>query len=202
MTGIDLLITKLIYGTGLRGAECFRLRVKDIDFDNGIIIVRSGKGDEDRVGVLPEGLVSDLKTHLEEVKKVYDMDRESNLPGVYLPKALERKFPNAGKEWSWFWLFPAANVSTDPRANLIRRHHLIKSTYQNHFKTAYKAARVTKYVTVHTLRHSFATHLLEAGYDIRTVQELLGHKDVRTTQIYTHVMNRGGLSVKSPLDNL
>lgn len=196
------LMASLAYGAGLRVSECVRLRVKDIDLDQGALIVRSGKGDKDRRTTLPENLVQKVKEHLDEIKEVYDEDRASSIEGVYLPNALERKYPNVGKEWGWFWAFPASALAVDPRAKVIRRHHISQALIQAAVKKASARAGIPKHVTVHTLRHSFATHLLEKGYDIRTIQELLGHADVKTTMIYTHVANRNTLGVKSPFDDL
>jgi len=196
------LMASLTYGGGLRISECVRLRVKDADIDQGVLIIRSGKGDKDRRTVLPEKLIEPIRTHLEVIRKIYDKDRAENIAGVYLPHALERKYPNAGKEWGWFWMFPSDTLSVDPRSNQIRRHHIPQHRMQRDVKVAAKEACIPKHVTVHTLRHSFATHLLENGYDIRTIQELLGHADVKTTMIYTHVTNRNSLGVKSPLEDL
>ncbi len=200
MSGEQRLMAMLIYGCGLRVSECIRLRIKDIDLEQGVVIVRSGKGDKDRITVLPESLKDDLITHIEKVRKVYEEDRQNNISGVFLPNALERKYPNAGKEWGWFWLFPSKSLSVDPRTNTVRRHHVHIATIQRAFKRALKEAGIEKPASVHSLRHSFATHLLEDGYDIRTVQELLGHKHIQTTMIYTHVARRNILGVRSPLD--
>jgi len=196
------LMASLSYGGGLRVSECVRLRVKDIDLDQGALIVRSGKGDKDRRTTLPENLIKKVKEHLDEIKEIYDKDRASSIEGAYLPHALERKYPNAGKEWGWFWVFPAKSLAVDPRSSLVRRHHVSQALIQAAVKKASSRAGIPKHVTVHTLRHSFATHLLEKGYDIRTIQELLGHADVKTTMIYTHVANRNTLGVKSPFDDL
>jgi integrase len=163
--------------------------------------VRAGKGDKDRRTVLPESLKDDLIKHIAGIRSLYDKDREKNLNGVYLPGALLRKYPDAGKEWGWFWLFPSKSLSVDPRTNTIRRHHIHAASLQKAFKTAVVEGGITKQASVHTLRHSFATHLLEKGYDIRTVKELLGHKNVNTTMIYTHVATKNVLGVKSPLDS-
>jgi len=200
LNGTNLLMAQLLYGCGLRLLECLRLRVKDIDFERGCLTIRSGKGDKDRETVLPESLKNDLRKHLESVVTLFEKDRKDNVAGVELPGALERKYPNAGKEWSWQWVFPSGTLSVDPRTRQIRRHHIHPSCLQKETKRAALAAEFTKKVTVHTLRHSFATHLLEKGYDIRTIQELLGHTNVQTTMIYTHVATKNKLGVKSPLD--
>jgi len=200
MQGVHYLMASLLYGTGMRLMECLRLRVKDIDFNYKQITVRSGKGNKDRIVPLPGTLVSELQAQLQMARTFYETDLKNNQANVYLPYALARKFPNAGREWIWQYVFPSAKLSLDPRAKIVRRHHLHQSSLQRHVKIAAMAAQITKRVTCHTFRHSFATHLLEAGYDIRTVQELLGHVDVSTTMIYTHVMNKPGLTVKSPLD--
>jgi len=194
------LMAELIYGSGLRLMECMRLRIQDIDQERGVLIVRSGKGDKDRQTLLPDKVKDGLIDHLERLNKIYEKDRIDNLPGVALPGALDRKYPNAGKEWRWFWLFPSKNLSTDPRSGIIRRHHIYPGSLQKKIGKAVNNAGVVKRVTVHTLRHSFATHLVENGYDIRTVQELLGHSSVQTTMIYTHVAQKNKLGVKSPLD--
>ncbi len=200
MTGEQRLMAMLIYGCGLRVSECIRLRIKDIDLEQGIIIVRSGKGDKDRITILPEKLKDELIRHMEGIRKIYEEDRKNNLAGVALPNGLERKYPNAGKEWGWFWLFPSRSLSIDPRTNTIRRHHVHISTIQRAFKQAIKKAGIEKPATIHSLRHSFATHLLEDGYDIRVVQELLGHKHLQTTMVYTYVARKNLTGVKSPLD--
>jgi integron integrase len=200
MQGLNLLMARLIYGCGLRLQECLELRIKDIDLGSGIVIVRSGKGDKDRRTVLPKSLRAELSDQISSVRKVYDADRQAGAAGIYLPGALERKYPNAGKEWPWFWLFPAETLSVDPRTSVLRRHHVYHASLQRAFKSAVVQAGITKQASVHTLRHSFATHLLENGYDIRTIQELLGHTNLQTTMIYTHVTKRNILGVKSPLD--
>ena len=200
LNGICLLMSRLIYGGGLRLKECLRLRVKDIDFERDCVIVRSGKGDKDRETVLPESLKNDLRQHLEKVRDLYESDRAQNVAGVSLPGALARKYPHAVKEWAWQWLFPSKTLSVDPRARQIRRHHIHPSYLQKQIKAAAVAAGFSKNVTVHVLRHSFATHVLEKGYDIRSIQELLGHVNVQTTMIYTHVARKNKLGVKSPLD--
>lgn len=194
------LMARMVYGCGLRLQECLELRVKDVDFDRGLLTVRSGKGDEDRQTVLPGSLHLQWLAHLERVRGRHEADRAEGLPGVALPRALERKYPSAGKEWGWFWAFPAASVSIDPRSRVVRRHHQHPSAFQKRFRGAVEEAGIVKPATIHTLRHSFATHLLEDGYDIRTIQELLGHRDVQTTMIYTHVATRNRLGVRSPLD--
>jgi len=200
MTGTHQLMAKLLYGSGLRLIECVRLRVKDLDFPNRAIIVRDGKGEKDRVTVLPDSLIHPLQEHLRWVKSLHEEDLAKGYGSVYLPYALARKYPNADREWIWQYVFPSKRLSVDPRTGIVRRHHISESSLQKAVREAARRAGINKRVTCHTLRHSFATHLLQNGYDIRTVQELLGHKDVRTTMIYTHVLQRGGLAVRSPLD--
>ncbi len=200
LEGYYRLMARLIYGCGLRISECLRLRIKDIDFEKGCLIIRAGKGDADRVTVLPESLKDDLRKHLEQVRRVYDQDRSDGVDGVFLPGALEKKYPDAGKSWVWFWTFPSRDLSADPRSGKIRRHHIHETGVQRQIKEAARKAGIPKNVTAHSLRHSFATRLLENGYDIRTIQELLGHKNVQTTMIYTHVAAKNVLGVKSPLD--
>ena len=200
LSGTPKLMAMLIYGCGLRLHECLTLRIKDVDFEQNTIIVRSGKGDKDRRTMLPEALKDDLIRHMAEVRSLYEHDRGENLNGVWLPGALDKKYPNAGKEWGWFWLFPSKSLSVDPRSLAVRRHHVHSATLQKAFKVALEKANIAKQASVHTLRHSFATHLLERGYDIRTIQELLGHQNLQTTMIYTHVAAKNILGVRSPLD--
>jgi integron integrase len=200
MRGSRKLLAFIIYGSGLRLMEAVRLRVKDVDFAYGQLVIRAGKGDKDRVTVLPESLHEPLKEQLKLARRYYELDRQEASPGVEMPHALERKYPNAGKEWPWYWVFPAKNRSIDPRTGVVRRHHIYEKTLQRYIKQAARNMGLPAPVTVHTLRHCFATHLLENGYDIRTVQELLGHKDLNTTMIYTHVLQKGGLGARSPLD--
>ena len=196
------LLAELLYGTGMRLMEGLRLRVKDVDFARRAIIVREGKGAKDRVVMLPAALDAPLRAQLTQAHASWASDRATGLPGVWVPHALSRKYPRAASAWSWFWVFPQAQPSWDGRDAVQRRHHLLDHSFQRHFKVALAAAAVAKAATPHTLRHSFATHLLQSGYDIRTVQELLGHADVSTTMIYTHVLRMGGGAVRSPLDNL
>ncbi|MBN2617845.1 MAG: integron integrase [Spirochaetales bacterium] len=200
--GSKLLMLQLIYGAGLRLEECLSLRIKDLDFEGGIITIRSGKGNKDRLTILPKYLIDNMEKHLTVVEKIYKYDRLKNVNGVEVPGALEKKYPMAGIEWGWFWVFPAKKLSIDPRTNLIRRYHLYPSTLQKTFHEAILKSSVTKKASIHTLRHSFATHLVESGYDIRTIQELLGHSNLSTTMIYTHVATKNKLSVISPFDNL
>ena len=194
------LMASIMYGSGLRLLECLRLRVKDVEFSNHSIIVREGKGNKDRVTILPSQLIPPLKRHLQVVKRIHLQDLHEGFGRVYLPNALERKYPNANREWGWQYVFPASHRSVDPRSGEQRRHHLHETAVQKAMRSAVRRAGIHKPASCHTLRHSFATHLLENGYDIRTVQDLLVHKDVRTTQIYTHVLNRGANAVTSPLD--
>lgn len=200
MRGVHQLMAKLLYGSGLRLLECARLRVKDVDFAQHQIIVRDGKGAKDRLTMLPDRLAAPLQDQLRRVELIHTQDLRAGFGHVYLPDAFERKSPNASQEWIWQYVFPAERLSLDPRSGERRRHHVDESGLQKAVKRAAQLARIPKRVTCHTFRHSFATHLLEAGYDIRTVQELLGHNDIKTTMIYTHVLNRGGRGVRSPLD--
>jgi integron integrase len=200
LNGTYLLIASLLYGGGMRLMEAVRLRVKDVDFARREILVREGKGFKDRVTMLPEAVCAALQTHLVKVKALHAEDLAQGYGEVYLPFALDKKYPNAGREWAWQYIFPSKNLSVDPRSGKTRRHHLDEKGVQRAVKQAVRDADLTKPATPHTLRHSFATHLLQSGYDIRTVQELLGHSDVSTTMIYTHVLNKGGKGVVSPLD--
>ena len=199
LNGIHRLMGELLYGTGMRIIELVRLRVKDIDFNRRMIIVRDGKGQKDRVAVLPAELVPELKQHLEHTRALHEKDLAQSAGTVHLPYALARKYPNANKEWGWKYVFPAQTQSVDPRSGIKQRHHVYESVLQKALKQATLKSDIFKPVHAHCLRHSFATHMLEAGHDIRTVQKLLGHKDVRTTMIYTHVMEDGISGIKSPL---
>lgn len=200
--GESALFLRLLYGTGMRLNEGLRLRVQDVDFERGEITVRAGKGNKDRVTMLPQSLIESLRAQQQQARVLHDADRAAGLPGVWLPDAVERKYPRAGEQWPWFWLFPAAQLAKDPRSEAVRRHHWHEANVQRAVRAAAQSAGLAKRVTPHVLRHSFATHLIESGQDIRTVQELLGHSDVGTTMIYTHVLNKGGLGVRSPLDAL
>jgi integron integrase len=199
--GTQWLIANLLYGSGLRVLEALRLRVKDIDFQIQQLTVRDGKGGKDRVTMVPASLVAPLTVHLERVKERHELATARGFGGVELPFALDRKYPRAHLDWAWQYVFPSANPSTDPRSGVRHRHHMLEATVQRAVRAAAQRAGIMKPVSPHTFRHCFATHLLEAGYDIRTVQELLGHKDVSTTQIYIHVMQKGANAVRSPLDS-
>jgi len=196
------LLAQLLYGTGMRITEGLALRIKDLDFERRDVIVRQGKGAKDRVVMLPESLVPALREQIARARLLWAADRQHGRGGVYLPDALERKYPRAGASWTWYWVFPEPALSADPRTGVLRRHRAFDQTFQRAFKRAVKSAGIERPATPHTLRHSFATHLLQAGHDIRTVQELLGHSDVSTTMIYTHVLRLGGGAVRSPRDAL
>jgi len=202
LSGTMELVAALLYGTGARLLEALRLRVKDVEFERREILIRDGKGAKDRVTVLPENLVLPLQQHLAGVKRVHLRDLAAGFGDVWLPDALDLKYPNAGRTWGWQWVFPSTVRSVDPRSGAEHRHHLNETTVQKAIAGAARRAGIVKPCSPHVLRHSFATHLLQAGYDIRTVQELLGHSDVKTTMIYTHVLNRGGRCVRSPLDQI
>ena len=202
MSGVPALMASLLYGAGLRLLECAQMRTKDVDFERLELIVRDGKGRRDRVTMLPQRLVDPLRQHLERVRAQHVADLAAGAGWVEVPDALDRKFPNAPREWPWQWVFPATRTYVDPVSGRTRRHHLHETVLQRAVREAVLAAGMSKRAGCHTLRHSFATGLLEAGYDIRTIQELLGHRDVSTTMIYTHVLNRGGLGVRSPLDGV
>jgi len=200
--GTNWLMANLLYGAGLRLTECLQLRVGDIDFEYKQITVRNAKGEKDRVTMLPEKIIEPLKKHLKNVKLLHEKDVKNGYDSVYLPYALERKYPNAGRELCWKFIFPATKISTDPKTGIHRRHHIYENVLQKAVKVAIRKAGITKHASCHTFRHSFATHLLERGQDIRTIQEWLGHKNIETTQIYTHVLNKGVLGVKSPADDI
>lgn len=202
LSGEHALLARLLYGTGLRISEALQLRVKDLDFAHQALIVRSGKGGKDRVVMLPQSLHGELRAQLGRARTTWEADVAAGACGVEMPHALERKYPRAGHAWAWFWVFPQDHLSTDPRSGVIRRHHLYDQTFQRAFKRALIASGIARPATPHTLRHCFATHLLQSGHDIRTVQELLGHADVATTMVYTHVLRMGGGAVRSPLDTL
>lgn len=202
LEGVAQILTALLYGSGLRLKEALKIRVKDIDFERNQIIVKQGKGFKDRVVPFPQYIKEPVKKHLSKIySETYLKDKKEGKGGVYLPNALDKKFPEAPYEWQWYWAFPSFNLSRDPRSSIIRRHHIHQSFLIRHIKRAARKANINKKITAHSFRHSFATHLLENGSDIRTVQELLGHKDLKTTMIYTHVM-QSGCSTRSPLDNL
>jgi integron integrase len=202
MSGTAQLVARLLYGTGMRLLEGLRLRVKDLDFETGEVMVRSGKGNKDRTTTLPRVLSAGLQRHMERVRALHDRDVSEEFGRVWMPDALEVKYPNANASWSWQWVFPAGKRSIDPRSGIERRHHLGEQVIQRAVHDAVRCAGIAKAATPHTLRHSFATHLLESGHDIRTVQELMGHADVKTTMIYTHVLGLGASGVRSPLDAL
>jgi integron integrase len=202
LDGQHWMMASLLYGAGLRLMECVRLRVKDVDFTYRQILVRDGKGQKDRVTMLPQAIAEPLRQHVEKVKVLHEEDLAEGFGEVYLPFALARKYTGASREWGWQYVFSARRRSIDPRSGTERRHHIDEKTLQEAMKKAVRAAKIAKPGSCHTLRHSFATHLLEAGYDIRTIQELLGHKDIRTTMIYTHMLNQGGKGVRSPLDTM
>lgn len=202
MSGTPQLVARLLYGTGLRLLEGLRLRVKDLDFESGEVMVRTGKGNKDRTTMLPRVLAAALRGHLERVRALHDRDVAEGYGAVWMPDALAVKYPNAGRAWSWQWVFPGGRRGIDPRSGIERRHHVGEQVIQRAVRDAARSAGLTKPVGPHTLRHSFATHLLESGHDIRTVQELLGHSDVKTTMIYTHVLGLGASGVRSPLDAL
>jgi integron integrase len=202
MEGVMALVARLLYGTGMRLMEALRLRVKDLEFERRELVVRDGKGGKDRVTMLPDSLLEPLRHHLDRVRALHERDLAEGFGEVYLPDALAQKFTAAPRAWGWQWVFPSSLRSEDPRSGVLRRHHLQPESVQKAVRLAARAGELVKPVTPHVLRHSFATHLLGAGHDIRTVQELLGHKDVATTMIYTHVLNRGGRGVLSPLDGL
>ena len=202
LAGPSRLRVQLLYGSGLRSAELLSLRVKDIDFDSSNIFVRGGKGNKDRTTILPQGLVPDLRRQIDRVRILHEQDVADGISDVYLPDALARKYPSAGKELGWQYLFPASKVGPCPRTGVLRRHHLHPTALAKQIRRAVSAARIHKPARAHAFRHSFATHLLESGYDLRTIQELLGHSDISITEIYTHVVNRGSKGVLSPMDRL
>jgi integron integrase len=200
LSGTYWIMANLLYGSGLRLNECLGLRVKDIDFIYNQVTIRDSKGDKDRVTMLPERVIDPLKKHLEKVRRLHERDIQKGYGRVHLPNALVRKYPNADKEWGWQYIFPSEQLAIDPEDGVLRRHHIYETVLQKAVKEAVRKAGIVKPASCHTLRHSFATQLLQSGYDIRTVQELLGHRDVKTTMIYTHVLKKGGLGVRSPAD--
>ncbi len=202
LRGTNQLMLRLMYGGGLRRCELVRLRIQDIDFDSNQLIIRRSKGDKDRVTLLGESVISDLENHLAHRKIIFEDDLANGVGSVHLPFALDKKYPNAAYEWRWQYVFTSIRFSKDPRSGMTRRHHIHAQSLQNLVKSAIRRVKINKHAGCHSFRHSFPTHLLEDGYDIRTVQELMGHKDVRTTMIYTHVMNKGPLAVKCPVDTL
>jgi integron integrase len=202
LEGVNWLMASLLYGAGLRLMECMRLRVKDVDFAYKQIVVRDAKGSKDRTTMLPASVMEPLRRHMSKIKALHKAELEEGFGEVYLPFALEKKYRNASREWGWQYVFPSSMRSRDPRSGVVRRHHIAESVLQRAVKVAVRNSGITKPASCHTFRHSFATHLLEDGYDIRTVQELLGHKNVNTTMIYTHVLNKGAQAVRSPLDAL
>ncbi len=202
LSGDHAVLARLLYGTGMRITEAIQLRVKDVDFDHRAIVVREGKGFKDRVVMLPQSLVETMKQQLADARARWSQDVAANQAGVFMPHALEKKYPKAGASWGWFWVFPQSHHSRDPRSGVRRRHHMYDQTFRRDFQRAVQQAGIFKPATPHTLRHSFATHLLQSGYDIRSVQELLGNADVKTTMIYTHVLNVAGRGVISPLDRM
>jgi integron integrase len=200
LSGTEWLVVAMLYGSGMRLGECLRLRIKDLELARRELLIRDAKGQKDRVTVLPDSLVRPLRAHLDQVRLQYESDRSENKPGISLPFALCRKYPNASTTWAWYWVFPSSSLCLDPYTQELVRYHLHEQNIQRAVKLAVRATGIVKPASTHTFRHCFATHLLEDGYDIRTVQELLGHSDVKTTMIYTHVLNRGGRGVRSPLD--
>lgn len=200
LSGVYKLMAILLYGSGLRLTECLNLRIKDLDYEYKQITVRNGKGNKDRITMMPELIIDQLKDQVRKVKKMHEKDLADGYGSVYLPEALDRKYPNASKQFGWQFVFPGRNIVRDSRTGILRRHHLHETVLQKAVKVAIKSAGIYKHAGCHTFRHSFATHLLNSGYDIRTVQELLGHSDVKTTMIYTHVLNKGGRGVTSPID--
>jgi integron integrase len=202
LSGQHAVLARLLYGTGMRITEALQLRIKDVDFDHRAIVIREGKGFKDRVVMLPQALVAPLKMQIADARSLWSQDEAAGCAGVFMPHALEKKYPQAGKSWGWFWVFPHATHSVDPRSGVTRRHHLCDQTFQRDVRRAVSQAGIVKPATPHTLRHCFETHLLQSGYDIRSVQELLGHADVKTTMIYTHVLKVAGRGVISPLDRM